>query len=55
MFSFYDVKDLTCFFFFFFTQKQSLVFTSIGVGLKYFMKLVMVFDIFFACGKFKAR
>lgn len=55
MFSFYDVKDLTCFLPKNFTQKQSLVFTSIGMGLKYFMKLVMVFDIFFACGKFRAR
>lgn len=39
----------------FLRKKQSLVITNIGIVLKYFMKLVMVFDIFFACGKFRAR
>ena len=55
MFSFYDVKDLTCFLSKIFIQRQSLVITSTGVVLKYFMKLVMIFDIFFPYGKFRAR
>lgn len=55
MFSFYAVKDLTCFLQKIFMQSQSLVITSIGIMLKYFMNLVMIFDIFFACGKFRAR
>ena len=55
MFSFDEVKDLSCFLSKIFIQRQSLVITSTGVVLNYFMNLVMIFDIFFTCGKFRAR
>ena len=55
MFSFDEVKDLSCFLSKIFMQRQSLVITSTGVVLKYFMNLVMIFDIFFTCVKFRAR